>query len=166
MKGPIMHFLSPVLLFLSSALAKMPPKLHFITHAKAVFILQFNSPSMIPMQNRQHSSSCVYINIYIYIIVCARACKEDNVVHLSEWVLGSLNAHLGICFSKMHGFLKGWIQIFCSDINSASVCDLFKWSNRLFSCLTLCHSYLKPYCMGRKTVFFSGHLIYILKRAF
>jgi hypothetical protein len=25
-------------------------------------------------------------------------------------------------------------------------------------CLTLCHSYLKPYCMGRKTVFFSGHL--------
>jgi hypothetical protein len=25
--------------------------------------------------------------------------------------------------------------------------------------LTLCHSYLKPYCMGRKNVFFfSGHL--------
>jgi CDGSH-type Zn-finger protein len=30
--------------------------------------------------------------------------------------------------------------------------------------LTLCRSYLKPYCMGRKTVFFSGHLIYILKQ--
>jgi hypothetical protein len=24
--------------------------------------------------------------------------------------------------------------------------------------LTLCRSYLKPYCMGRKTAFFSGHL--------
>jgi hypothetical protein len=31
--------------------------------------------------------------------------------------------------------------------------------------LTLCHSYLKPYCTGRKTVFFfSRHLIYILKQ--
>jgi CDGSH-type Zn-finger protein len=31
--------------------------------------------------------------------------------------------------------------------------------------LTLCRSYLKPYCMGRKAAFFfSGHLIYILKQ--
>jgi hypothetical protein len=31
--------------------------------------------------------------------------------------------------------------------------------------LTLCRSYLKPYCMGRKTAFFfSGHLVYILQQ--
>jgi CDGSH-type Zn-finger protein len=31
--------------------------------------------------------------------------------------------------------------------------------------LNLCRSFLKPYCKGRKTVFFfSGHLIYILKQ--
>jgi CDGSH-type Zn-finger protein len=31
--------------------------------------------------------------------------------------------------------------------------------------LTLGCSYLKPYCMGRKTAFFfSGHLIYLLKQ--
>jgi hypothetical protein len=33
--------------------------------------------------------------------------------------------------------------------------------------LTLCCSYLKPYCTGRKTVFFSaGILIYVLNQIF
>jgi hypothetical protein len=45
-------------------------------------------------------------------------------------------------------------------------CDLcFEQANHMKLKLTLCRSYLKPYCMGRKTVFFfTRQLIYILSK--
>jgi hypothetical protein len=51
----------------------------------------------------------------------------------------------------------------CSQHSSGTVsCAVVKTS---FIYLTLCRSYLKPYCMGRKTVLFSaGHLIYTIKQ--
>jgi len=52
---------------------------------------------------------------------------------------------VGICCNCRVQLITGYNQSNCKEKGSVV--------------LTLCHSYLKPYCMGRKTAFFfSGHL--------
>jgi hypothetical protein len=62
---------------------------------------------------------------------------------------------------KYRTYLLIW---FCAECSANFEVVLYACAYNSFLILTLCHSYLKPYCMGRKTTFFfSGHLIYILQ---
>jgi hypothetical protein len=44
------------------------------------------------------------------------------------------------------------VTVVCKHFASYQDYPNYKWD------ITLCRSYLNPYCLGRKTAFFSGHL--------
>jgi hypothetical protein len=85
------------------------------------------------------------------------------------------NSFIKCCLKCMHNFLEVCcnLYLYLKGLRKwISIIGLHSQSVWLFNCqtlclllLTICRSYLKPYCMGRNTMFFfSGHLIYILKQ--